>query len=237
MKFSKRKPLPLVAPPVKSRKRARKIVTSFHKLAREIDEEEMRISSSSKDVKVGGRNDVSRLARLRLELEANRQEYQSASLLSVGFHNTSKWVTRELTKLGLRPGKGSPPLKVLEVRDTVGAINTRLLDVPWLDVRAIDLKSQHARIEERDFFSLRPAAEYDVVASRFGQPAVSYGTVPYRTSVRKAGPYLGVFYGYSPTRIDKFASCPFVASIFDFKLSHSFQSTTRFKLALLSSFV
>lgn len=54
------------------------------------------------------------------------------------------------------------PLSVSQV----GAINTRLLDVPWLDVRAIDLKSQHARIEERDFFSLKPAGEYDVVSSR-----------------------------------------------------------------------
>ena len=49
----------------------------------------------------------------------------------------------------------------------VGAINTRLLDVPWLGVRAIDLKSQHPRIEERDFFSLKPSEEYDVVSSRY----------------------------------------------------------------------
>lgn len=54
------------------------------------------------------------------------------------------------------------PLSVSQV----GAINTRLLDVPWLNVRAIDLKSQHAHIEERDFFSLTPAGEYDVVSSR-----------------------------------------------------------------------
>lgn len=55
---------------------------------------------------------------------------------------------------------------VAGVSRQVGAINTRLLDVPWLDVRAIDLKSQHPRIEERDFFSLKPAGEYDVVSSR-----------------------------------------------------------------------
>lgn len=48
----------------------------------------------------------------------------------------------------------------------VGAINTRLLDVPWLNVKAIDLKSQHPRIEELDFFSLKPSKEYDVVSSR-----------------------------------------------------------------------
>ena len=48
----------------------------------------------------------------------------------------------------------------------VGAINSRLLDVPWLHVRAIDLKSQHPSIEERDFFDLQPSGEYDVVSSR-----------------------------------------------------------------------
>lgn len=57
-------------------------------------------------------------------------------------------------------------LLALPFTPQVGAINTRLLDVPWLDVRAIDLKSQHPRIEERDFFSLKPSGEYDVVCSR-----------------------------------------------------------------------
>ncbi len=45
-----------------------------------------------------------------------RQAYQSASLLSVSFHNTSKWVTQQLDgRMGLRPGKGERPLRVLEV--------------------------------------------------------------------------------------------------------------------------
>lgn len=55
---------------------------------------------------------------------------------------------------------------VLGLAAQVGAINTRLVDVPWLDVRAIDLKSQHPRIEECDFFSLQPSGEYDVISSR-----------------------------------------------------------------------
>ncbi|CAM9310848.1 unnamed protein product [Ectocarpus sp. 4 AP-2014] len=153
-KATKRKPIPLVPPAIRSRKKARQIVTTFHKLEKEADE----VSSSTAPDK------QARLERLERELDemGGREAYQSASLLSVSFHNTSKWVTKQLAgKLGLRPANGEPPLRVLEV----GAINTRLLDVPWLDVRAIDLKSQHPRIEERDFFSLEPAREYDVVSS------------------------------------------------------------------------
>ncbi|CAM9401081.1 unnamed protein product, partial [Choristocarpus tenellus] len=148
--------MPLVPAPVKSRKRARKIVTSFHKLAKEVDDEAARSGCHGE-----GTSGKRRLRELQQQLEEERQAYQSASLLSVGFHNTSKWITQQLTKMDLRPGKGNPPLKVLEV----GAINTRLLDVSWLEVRAIDLKSSHPRIEERDFFALPPATEYDVVAS------------------------------------------------------------------------
>lgn len=44
-----------------------------------------------------------------------REAYQSASLLSVSFHNTSKWVTQQLSRMGLRPAKGAAPLRVLEV--------------------------------------------------------------------------------------------------------------------------
>ncbi|CAM9262266.1 unnamed protein product [Sphacelaria rigidula] len=152
----KKKPIPLVPPPVKSRKRARQIVTSFHKLTKEAE----RIASGAA---TGEDEKNRRLKRLQRELQAmgGRQAYQSASLLSVSFHNTSKWVTQMLTKMNLRPQRGQSPLKVLEV----GAINTRLLDIPWLDVRAIDLKSQHERIEERDFFSLQPAGDFDVLSS------------------------------------------------------------------------
>lgn len=47
----------------------------------------------------------------------------------------------------------------------VGAINTQLLSCPWLDVRAIDLNSRHERIEQRDFFELQPAGEFQVLVS------------------------------------------------------------------------
>ena len=45
----------------------------------------------------------------------------------------------------------------------IGAVNTQLLSVPWLDVRAIDIKSQHLRIEQVDFFDVPPNADKDVV--------------------------------------------------------------------------
>lgn len=101
---------PKVPPAVRSRKRARQIVTTFHKLTKEADELAAS-KATDKQAKLKG---------LERELEemGGRQAYQSASLLSVSFHNTSKWVTQQLAgKMGLRPGKGEPPLRVLEVTD------------------------------------------------------------------------------------------------------------------------
>ncbi|GLE05009.1 hypothetical protein PINS_up013993 [Pythium insidiosum] len=60
-----------------------------------------------------------------------------------------------------RPKSKEAPLRTLEV----GAINTQLLSCPWLNVRAIDLNSKHEKIEQCDFFSLRPSGEYDVLVS------------------------------------------------------------------------
>jgi len=73
--------------------------------------------------------------------------------------HTSKWVFSKLTSLGMRPARGKQPLELLEV----GAVNTQLLSVPWLAVRAIDLKSCHPRIEEKNFFDLRPEYNYGAV--------------------------------------------------------------------------
>lgn len=83
------------------------------------------------------------------------------SIVSTSYHKTCKWVFQVLTKLGLRPGKNEGPLNVLEV----GAINTQLLSCPWLNVKAIDLISRHEQIEQIDFFSVKPAAKYDVLVS------------------------------------------------------------------------
>ena len=57
--------------------------------------------------------------------------------------------------------KKQPPLRLLEV----GAINTQLLSCTWLNVHAIDLNSRHEKIEQRDFFTLEPQQEFQVVVS------------------------------------------------------------------------
>jgi len=98
---------------------------------------------------------------LRRELDdlGGRQAYQEASVLTTTRHRTCKWVFAMITRLGLRPGKQSPPLSLLEV----GAVNTQLMSVPWLAVRAIDIQAQHPKIDQVDFFDLEPASTYDVV--------------------------------------------------------------------------
>lgn len=75
------------------------------------------------------------LRRLERELEeiGGRQAYQSASLLSVSFHNTSKWVTQQLSKMGLRPARGEAPLHVLEVME-VGSFTLLLPYRPLFDL-------------------------------------------------------------------------------------------------------
>lgn len=45
----------------------------------------------------------------------------------------------------------------------VGAVNAQLLTVPWLSVRAIDIRPCLPSIEQADLLMLKPAAEFDVV--------------------------------------------------------------------------
>ena len=45
----------------------------------------------------------------------------------------------------------------------IGAINAQLLSVPWLQVRAIDLRPCLPSIEQADFLQLHPAGGFDVV--------------------------------------------------------------------------
>jgi hypothetical protein len=86
--------------------------------------------------------------------------YQQASIISTQHFKTSKWVASTLTKL-YGPEVTKKKLKVLEV----GAINTQLQQYNWMEVRAIDLNSQHPSIEECDFFSVEPEGRYEVVVS------------------------------------------------------------------------
>ena len=54
-------------------------------------------------------------AEAELSVLGGRASYQAASELTTSKHRTSKWMFSLLTQMGLRPGKGQPPLKVLEV--------------------------------------------------------------------------------------------------------------------------
>lgn len=143
---SKLRRAPLVPPPLRSLARARTVTSEFHRLTRAMQ---------------AAREAGAPVAQLQAELEAlgGRAAYQAASALTTARHRTAKYVFSALTRLGLRPAPGAPPLPLLEV----GAVNTQLISVPWLATRAIDLRSSHPRIEQRDFFTLRPAAAFRVV--------------------------------------------------------------------------
>lgn len=45
----------------------------------------------------------------------------------------------------------------------IGAVNAQIMSVPWLSVRAIDLRPCLPSIEQADFLDLTPEAEYDIV--------------------------------------------------------------------------
>ncbi|GMF54121.1 unnamed protein product [Phytophthora fragariaefolia] len=154
-----RKPLHIAPPRMKSRRKARQVTTSFHRLTHELD----RLKQRKPADQAQQLERSERMAEINQQLDAlgGRQAYQDASILNTSFHRTSKWVFQLLTRFELRPKAKQPPLRVLEV----GAINTQLLSCPWLDVRAIDLNSRHERIEQRDFFSLKPSGEFQVLVS------------------------------------------------------------------------
>jgi 25S rRNA (adenine2142-N1)-methyltransferase len=143
-------PKPLVPSAMKSLKRARRVTSEFHRIQREM--EVVKVSNESNSPQ------KQQLERQLREL-GGRQAYQEASVLTTGRHRTCKWIFAIITKLGLRPTKSQSSLALLEV----GAVNTQLLSVPWLAVRAIDIKAQHPRIEQKDFFDLKPKCCYDAV--------------------------------------------------------------------------
>ena len=62
-----------------------------------------------------GKADAAAAAENELSALGGRASYQAASELTTARHRTSKWIFSLLTQMRLRPGKGQPPLKVLEV--------------------------------------------------------------------------------------------------------------------------
>ena len=86
--------------------------------------------------------------------------YQAASALTTARNGASaSWVFSQLTALGLRPPRHAPLPRVLEI----GAINTRLLSCPWLDVDAIDLVASAPGVRVCDFFDTTPACAFTAV--------------------------------------------------------------------------
>jgi len=85
----KKRVTPLAPPPMRSRKKARHVTTTFHKLTRQRD--------------VAERNgQVEEVQRIEDQLNAmgGRREYQRASQVSVSYFSTSKWVLGYLTSNG-----------------------------------------------------------------------------------------------------------------------------------------
>jgi 25S rRNA (adenine2142-N1)-methyltransferase len=183
-KRKKGKSAPLAPPVMKSRKKARKVTTLFHKYTRERDTAQEQ----------GKAADVERLD-LLIEEMGGRTEYQRASQVSTSFHSTSKWVLGVLSRNGWLHGivsesESEPKLKNKKCprRDTlcleVGAINTELLDAAAytateketgvevkkyrLHVDAVDIHSMHQGIEEADFLTMpipsqEPEKRYDCI--------------------------------------------------------------------------
>jgi 25S rRNA (adenine2142-N1)-methyltransferase len=89
----KKRPIPLAPPQMKSRKKARKVTSIFHKLTQQLDQARKN-------------NDKEAVDRIEKEIEkmGGRQEYQRASQLSTKYHSTSKWVLKILGQKGWTNG-------------------------------------------------------------------------------------------------------------------------------------
>jgi 25S rRNA (adenine2142-N1)-methyltransferase len=88
------KPIPLAPPAMRSRKKARKVTTQFHKLTRQRDQ-------------AFEEGDVTRVQELTRAIDemGGRAEYQRASQVSTSFFSTSKWVLGYLSRNGWIHGR------------------------------------------------------------------------------------------------------------------------------------
>ena len=153
-KRSRRKSVPIPSGsrswrPITSKRVARQVTSQFHALTHDL--ERARTSGAS-------------TAKLESELEemGGRHRYQKASALTTEQNrSTARFTTGCIERLGRRPGRGAAPLAMLEV----GAVNTQLLSIPWLNCRSVDLHSIDPRIEQRDFFEIPPTGALDILVN------------------------------------------------------------------------
>lgn len=147
---------PIGGAPIKSRRVAREITSKYHSIRNEIDAIKKNSSNVGYKVKSGNR-----IAELEQSLESmgGTNAYQEASIISTKHFKTSRWVLKMIAKYIPKGTAGAMKIPVLEV----GAINTQLQAASHLEVRAIDINSQHPKIEEMDFFDISPDGNFDVV--------------------------------------------------------------------------
>ena len=190
---------PIGGKDMKSRRKARFVTSQYHSIRNEITAIE-----KDDDILAIDKERKKKVLDEKLIAIGGVDKYQQASIISTSHFKTSRWVVTTLEALGLNPStrkassgsaleyatsssKGnavvgsttetscthhrSSKLKVLEV----GAINIQLQQCRWLDVRAIDVNSQHPSIEECDFFDVTPIAEFDaVVCSMVGFTSIYF---------------------------------------------------------------
>jgi 25S rRNA (adenine2142-N1)-methyltransferase len=139
---------------IRSRRVARQITSKYHEIQSDLANIKSHPSSSGSKKRL-------QVLKEELQLIGGIEAYQQASVISTRYFSTSKWIISTLKKLiadKLVEFNNKKP-RVLEV----GAINCYLKQTHSLQVRAIDLHSQHSSIEECDFFSIEPMQDYDVV--------------------------------------------------------------------------
>ena len=154
---------------IKSLKKARRVTSAYHNIRNEIQQ-------ISKSLDIDEKTKLEKKAKLEAQLEdmGGTNKYQEASMLATKHFKTSRWVLTCINDYLPKPvyWKGDNrsnldiPSKSREGRFQVlevGAINTQLQQCTGLNVRAIDINSQHPSIEELDFFDIPPAYTYDCV--------------------------------------------------------------------------
>ena len=167
---------PIGGKDMKSRRKARFVTSQYHNIRNEL-------TAIDKDVDtpLAEKDRQKEILNEKLEAIGGVDKYQQASIISTSHFKTSRWVVTILEQIGMKkllddegaisevPSSGSQicttattssrKLNVLEV----GAINTQLQQCKWLNVRAIDVNSQHPSIEECDFFDIIPTSSFDAV--------------------------------------------------------------------------
>lgn len=144
---------PIGGPTLKSRRVARVVTSKYHS----IRNEQAQVSQNT-ELTAQEKSERLRYLEKQLEVIGGTNRYQQASIISTQHFKTSRWVIQTLEQLGLKKPNGEK-LNALEV----GAINIQLKQCSWLNIRCIDVNSQHPQIEELDFFDLPPCGSLDVV--------------------------------------------------------------------------